>query len=374
MSELPEKRSLLDRAYKTLVVTAILIYGLILVRDIVLPMVFAGIFAVVLTPIAMRIERKTGRIFSILIVLVGALSLMLLLTWFTIAQLSALVKSLPNLENQFTTFVNDITHSIDQYFKISTEEQGKLLKDGLSGLTEIASEVVSSTGYLAYFFIQVPIYIFLFLFYREKLRMFFESFSPGGEMKWKKEIEAVIRGYISGLTIVVFIAGALNSIGLLILGIDHAIFFGFLSGTLTVIPYIGISIGASLPAILALITKDSAWYAVGVVAVHAFVQFLEGNFITPRITGSRISINAMAAILALIVGGKIWGIPGMILAVPAIGIAKILMSYSPSYKPLAALIDDRVPVATVQKEEIKSASEHSDTADEKQESSNSEEP
>jgi putative heme transporter len=176
--------------------------------------------------------------------------------------------------------------------------------------------------------------------YREKLRQFFESLNPGGEMRWKKEIESVIRGYISGLSIVVFIAGALNSIGLLMLGIEHAIFFGFLSGCLTVIPYVGITVGATLPAVLALVTKDSAWYAVGVVGVHAFVQFLEGNFITPKVTGSRISINAMAAILALLVGGKIWGIPGMILAVPAIGIVKILLAYSNAFKPLAALMDD----------------------------------
>ena len=363
MSDLTQT-SRLDRVYKTLVVSAILIYGLILVRNIVLPMVFAGVFAVVLTPFAMFIEKKTGRILSILIVLIAALSFMLLLTWFTIAQLSALVKSLPNLESQFTTFINDLTASINEYFRISTEEQGKLLKDGLAGLTAVATEVVSSTGYLAYFFVQVPIYIFLFLFYREKLRLFFESFSPTGEMKWKKEIEAVIRGYISGLTIVVFIAGVLNSIGLFFLGIDHPIFFGFLSGTLTVIPYIGITIGAALPTMLALVTKDSAWYAVGVIAVHAFVQFLEGNFITPKVTGSRISINAMAAILALIVGGKIWGIPGMILAVPAIGIAKILMSYSSSYKPLAALIDDREVLDTVQKEEIKSGNEQSPNPEE----------
>jgi predicted PurR-regulated permease PerM len=216
---------------------------------------------------------------------------------------------------------------------------------------------------VAYFFVQVPIYIFLFLLYREKFRQFFESLNPGSEMHWKKEVEGVIRGYISGLSIVVFIAGALNSIGLLILGIDHAIFFGFLSGCLTVIPYVGISVGATLPAVLALITKDSAWYAVGVVGVHGFVQFLEGNFITPKITGSRISINAMAAILALLIGGKIWGIPGMILAVPTIGIVKILLSYSDSFKPFASLMDD----SEVAKAEPPTLSEASETESEPKE-------
>lgn len=347
MSDLLSSRSRLDTVFKIMVILAIGIYALVLVRDIVLPIVFAAIFAVVLTPIAKRIERKTGRILSIVFTLIGAFVVMGLFMWFVVAQLSSLVASLPNLENQYNNFVNGITDYLSREFNISTAEQGKLLKDGLTSLSSVATNLVASTGYLAYFFVQVPIYIFLFLLYREKLRVFFESLNPTGEMRWKKEVESVIRGYIAGLSIVVFIAGVLNSIGLLLLGIEHAIFFGFLSGCLTVIPYVGITVGAALPAILALITKDSVWYAVGVVGVHAFVQFLEGNFITPKVTGSRISINAMAAILALLIGGKIWGIPGMILAVPAIGIIKILLSYTKSLKPLASLMDDSdvVPIA-----------------------------
>ena len=107
------------------------------------------------------------------------------------------------------------------------------------------------------------------------------------------------------------------------------------------IPYVGITIGATFPALVALLTKDSGWYALGVIAVHGIVQFLEGNFITPKITGSKISINALAAIVALLVGGKIWGIAGMILAVPTVGILKILISYSTSLKPFVILLEDK---------------------------------
>jgi putative heme transporter len=150
----------------------------------------------------------------------------------------------------------------------------------------------------------------------------------------------VIQGYISGLLLVTLIIAALNTIGLLVLGIDHAIFFGILSGVLTIIPYVGIFIGALFPFLMALITKDSIWYAIGVVIVFTVVQFLEGNFITPRITGSKVSINALAAIIALLIGGKILGIAGMILAVPAIGIFKILLSYSQRLKPFVILLGD----------------------------------
>ena len=334
----------LDRVYKSLIVLVIIVALLVVLKDIFIPIAFSALFAVVLLPFAKKVEAKTGRIFSIIIVLLGAFIFMALITWFVINQLTGLVASLPDLEEKMYTMVNQASYNLNQLYNISSEEQTQMVKDGLKELSTYMGGLLLSTSYLLYFFIQVPIYIFPFLLYRDKFRDFFLSFTSDSELKWKKDIEGVVRSYISGLMIVVFIAGVLNSIGLLALGIEHAIFFGFLSGTLTMIPYIGISIGATLPAVIALLTKDSIWYAIGVIAVHGFVQFLEGNFITPKVTGSKISINALAAILALLIGGKIWGIAGMILAVPGIGIAKILFSYSSSLRPLVILLEDKSSV------------------------------
>lgn len=331
----------LDRIYKLMMVIALTITAIILTRNIIIPIAFAALFAVVLNPVASRIEKRTGRILAITIVLVVALILLALLIWFIVGQLTNLAASLPGLEEKFFAIVKNASDFIYVELGVSTDEQTVMLQDGLKNLSTYVGEVVLSTSYLAYFFIQVPIYIFLFLLYRDKFREFFLSFTATGDMQWKKDVEGVVRGYISGLTIVVLIAGALNSIGLLILGIDHAIFFGFLSGALTLIPYVGITIGATLPALFALVTKDSLWYPVGVIAVHAGVQFLEGNFITPKVTGSRISVNALAAILALLIGGQLLGIAGMILAVPAVGILKILMSTSRTFKPFVILLEDK---------------------------------
>lgn len=335
----------LDRIYKTLVILAITVTGVVLMRSILIPIAFGALFAIVLNPIAKKIETKTGRILSIVLVLLGALLLLGLLIWFVIGQLKGLVSSLPGIEEKFFTAIVDVNQYIESQFGISTDEQTNMVAEGLKNLSVYLGEVLYSTSYLAYFFVQVPIYIFLFLLYREKFREFFLAFNPMSEMKWKEDIDGVVRGYISGLTIVVLIAGTLNSIGLFALGIEHAIFFGFFSGALTLIPYVGITVGATLPALLALITKESIWYAVGVVGVHAAVQFLEGNFITPNITGSKISINAMAAILALLIGNLLLGIAGMILAVPAVGILKILMANSVSLKPFVILLEDK-PTST----------------------------
>ncbi|MBS1949886.1 MAG: Uncharacterized UPF0118 membrane protein [Cytophagales bacterium] len=333
----------LDRAFKLLVVLTIVIAALILTKDILVPIVFAALFSVVLLPIAKRLEKKIGRIFSIIIVLLIALLTVAIISWFVISQLTSLVQSLPGIEEKFYRLITHVNESLSQQFNITTEEQVQYVKEVIKNLSTYASELLLSTSYLIYFFIQIPIYIFLFLYYRDRFNRFLLELRPNNTLQWKNEIQQVVRGYISGLAIVVFIAGALNSIGLLVLGIDHAIFFGFLSGTLTMIPYVGITIGATLPTLLALVTKDSAWYAVGVVGVHGLVQFMEGNFITPKITGSRISINALAAVIALLLAGKIWGIAGMILAVPAVGILKILLGYSTSFKPMVVLLGDETP-------------------------------
>ena len=180
-----------------------------------------------------------------------------------------------------------------------------------------------------------------------------ELLSNQNELVWKNDIENVVKGYISGLLLVTIIVAVLNSVGLLVLGIDHAIFFGILSGLLTIIPYIGIFIGAFLPVVMALLTKDSLWYPAGVIIVFSVVQFLEGNFITPRITGSKVSVNALAAIVALLIGGKIMGIAGMILAVPALGIIKILLSHTTHLKHFVILIEDS-PIEKVEDENTES--------------------
>ena len=337
----------LNRIYQWLVILTITIAALILTKDIIMPMAFAGIFSVVLLPISKRIELKMGRILAITITLLGAFLIFALVLWFIIAQLTSLVAGLPDLQERFYDMINTVSDSLTTTLNISTKEQAQLIKDGIKNISSYLGELLVSTSYLAYFFVQVPIYIFLFLLYRDRFKDFLLALRPGSELKWKDEIQTVVRSYISGLTLVVLIAGVLNSIGLLCLGIEYAIFFGFLSGTLTMIPYVGITIGATLPALMALVTKDNIWYAVGVIAVHAFVQFLEGNFITPKITGSKISINALAAIVALLIGGKIWGIAGMILAVPAIGIFKIILSYSKEFRSLVILLGDESPTETL---------------------------
>jgi predicted PurR-regulated permease PerM len=346
----------LDYIFKVMVITALSIYAIILCRDIVIPLSFAIFLTVVSLPVVNRLERRTGTILAVSIVVVGGTILFAFFLWLLINQVISLVNDLPNLQERADKFVNDIKGLMWTELNINQNDLNQMVQDFLKSVSVYLGAFLLTTGNTVATVVQIPIYMFLLLIYREKFRLFFASLLPTHDeedMTWKKEIENVTQGYITGLMLVTLIVAILNTTGLLILGIKHAIFFGILSGILTIIPYVGIFIGALLPTLMALITKDSIWYAVGVVAVFFFVQFLEGNFITPRITGSKVSINALAAIIALVLGGKILGIAGMILAVPAIGVLKIMLAYSRRLKPFVILLGD------VDKEEVaKDPTEH----------------
>jgi len=190
----------------------------------------------------------------------------------------------------------------------------------------------------------IPLYMFFFLLYRKFFVYFIYKAFPKKNNHFLKiildKLYQVQKSYLNGLFTVMIIVGILNSIGLLLLGIENAIFFGFFASLLLLIPYIGIIIGSLLPALVAIATKDSAWYAVGVIAIFGFVQFLEGNFITPKITGSKVSVNSFIAIISLILFSMLWGTAGMILALPITASLKIVFDNTPGLKAYGFLIGE----------------------------------
>ncbi len=292
----------LDYTFKVLMITAIAITVVVLARDIVIPMLIAGILTIVLLPLVKRLERKLPTVLAILIVLICALIIIVAGGMLIVNQLSSLIRDLPELTTKINITLERISTSLDEELGISSTDQNQLWKETVTSLSKNISGLFAATTNVISLLVQIPIYIFLFLIYRDRFKAFFKSLlNDSDEQKWKADIENVVQGYITGLLLVTLIVTILNSVGLLILGINHAIFFGIISGVLTIIPYLGIFIGAALPVIVALITKDSLWYPAGVIIIFSFVQFLEANFITPRITGSKVSINALAAIISLLV-------------------------------------------------------------------------
>jgi predicted PurR-regulated permease PerM len=334
----------LDYVYKLLFIVALLCFILVWGSELFIPILLGGFIAFALIPVNQWLEKKKiPRILSIIITVFSFIGIIGLFGYLVSIQLADLTKNLPNLESKFNNLINRLHAFIEQNFNLDIKEQKLLLQDGLKNAGSfLSSFLLSTTGILA-IIIQIPIYVFLFLLYRNNFKNFLISYFPvrkSNEKNWIAQIKKIIQGYVSGLLLVIIIVAALNTTGLLILGIPYAIFFGVFSAVLTVIPFIGNFIGCALPLLMALITKDSAWYAVGVIGLYVIVQFLEGNVITPRIMGNKVSINALAAIIALLVGGKLLGIAGMIIAIPAMGVLKVILYNSDKLMPFTLLMDE----------------------------------
>ena len=146
--------------------------------------------------------------------------------------------------------------------------------------------------------------------------------------------------YLTGVMTVVAILAVINFIGFWAIGLEYALLFGVIAGLLNIIPYVGVLIGSALPVLYALLTMDHWGYAVGVLGICIFSQTLESNLITPKITGSSVQLNPLAAFLSLLIGGMIWGIVGMVLAILIAGVLKAIFDTIPGLKPIGYLMGD----------------------------------
>lgn len=190
----------------------------------------------------------------------------------------------------------------------------------------------------------LPVFIFFLLIYRDHLAVFITKVFRRQDNDFLLEkltsIRKIVHAYIAGAGKVMLILAVVNTGVLFALGIEHAIFFGVLAGMLNIIPYLGPTLGAILPFTFALITKDNMFYPFAVVVAFTFIQLLEGSFLTPKITGSNVNLNALVTFIGLLIGGAIWGIVGMILIIPTIAIMKQLFELSPETKPYAYLFGE----------------------------------
>lgn len=137
---------------------------------------------------------------------------------------------------------------------------------------------------------------------------------------------------------VYLLVAILNSLGLLAMGTPHAVLFGFIASILTFVPYVGIIIGSLLPITVSWLTHDSIWHPLGVVAVFAIVQYLEANVIFPFAVSHRLNVNTFVMLLAIFFGGLLWGLAGMILFVPFVGIAKLIADHHPEWKTASMIL------------------------------------
>lgn len=336
------------RLFNQVLLALLLVFSLLtLGSTFIIPVAIGGLFAMLLVPLCRRLERfRLPRILAASLSVLGIVVVLVFVIIVVINQLSNLADDLPHLDRRINELLNDIHTTIRQNFEVSQEKQKEYLQRGLrqsiqSIGTYITNLFILAGSFLVYFFI-VMTYTLLFLIFRTKIKNFIfrisGTYSNNDARAIIHKIIDVANSYIAGVFMVVFILTAINTLGLMVIGIEHALLFGLIAGILNIIPYLGSLVGSIIPVLFALLTKDSLWYPVTVAIFFFAVQQVESYFLTPNLTGSKIKLNPLATLMALLLGGAVWGIAGMILFVPYLGILKVVFDNINKLKPYGYLL------------------------------------
>ncbi len=237
-------------------------------------------------------------------------------------------------------FQDFIYFTTDEAFQYLRENINSIVSQSMSLLTQT---IGASTAVVTSLALSL-IYTFFFLLYRDAFREFFiiqfdkDHQSAVRKILW--QIQSIMRRYVYGMLGVIVILAVLNSTGLWLIWIGHPLFWGVLAAMLAIIPYLGTTLGGFLPFLYAIATTGTIWQPVAVVLMYVGIQNLEGNVITPNVVGSSIKINPFVAIISLTIGGMIWGLSGLILALPIAAIVRLIFESFEPLLPLSILMSD----------------------------------
>ena len=336
------------RATVILAFFSLLFLALYLGRGFFIPICLASIFSILLFPVVRFLEDKIKmhRIAANFLVLLVIFLILAGVVYILSTQILSFMDEIPKLQGQVSVKLQSIEDLIHHKTGMAPYKQIEWINSQLQSLisssgTTVQGMVTSTANALATIGI-ICFYIFFFLFYRTKFKNFILRVSPEHSHEKIMHIlidsRAVIHSYISGVFIVVIIVAICIGSGLSFLGIPFAIFLGVLAGFFNIVPYVGIIISGLLGCTLTFLTKDSSWYVLGTAIVFLVTHLFEANILTPNIVGRKVSVNPLVVFMALLIGAEVWGIMGMILFIPMVGILKVFCDNIPALNPYGYLL------------------------------------
>ncbi|RPI75063.1 MAG: AI-2E family transporter [Desulfobacteraceae bacterium] len=333
------------------IATAIGLFAiLILAKKVLIPMAFAILLAFILFPVARKLESWGAN--EIVSASLSILCLFLLIgggIYFFSDQIIQLSENLTDFKAKILNVFADATLFINKNIEFLPQlEKGELLDNIKNWLNKSAgtllSKTFSSTANFIFDLINAIVFTFLILIYKKGLVQalvhFYSQEHRGKAFKMFKSVQQVGQQYLFGMMVIILILGFMNSVGLWIIGIDNPFLFGFLASVLALIPYIGTYLGAAIPMLYSFMSNDSIWMPISIAIFFGFVQFIESNFLTPKIVGRNLKINALTSILSIIIGALVWGIAGMIIFLPFAAMLKVVCEEYEELKPIALLLGE----------------------------------
>ena len=334
----------------------LVIIGLIYFDNIIKPFVIAILVWFIINQLKEALGKITikgkalpGGIRSML-----AFLIMFVLTYFVTELLMRNLEGIAASMPEYLSNLNKYFDEISAFF--NDPKYAEHLQKGINGLNfaGLASTLVNSlSGFIANVAI-VLVYVIFFIMEDASRKLKLDSLYPQKGKKYNKfitnlgNISHAIRSYIWQKTVISLVTGVLSFIILLIMGVEYAFLWSFLIFIFNYIPYIGPLFSSLFPAIFSVLTSSDLMQFVYVFAAMEGVQIVLGNFVEPKMMGKGSNLGPVIVIVALAFWGMIWGMVGMILAVPVTAVLVVMLSQIPSTRYLAILLSEKGEIMDIE--------------------------
>lgn len=321
-----------QKLFYSLAILVLVVFIMTHVSFILIPLIYGLILSIILKPVVTRLQRYLRfQILGFLIVITGLIILVALPITFIVDQVARMFASLGgnsfSIDSVIESLQNNILATKIAGFSLDalTSQMDKILAIIGGFLTTLLS---SSGNMLLNLALGTVFSYFMIAYYEDMRKIILKELEAAERTKWRKIADRapeVIRSYLSGMLIVMAILAVLNGIALMIIGLDYAFVWGFIIGLLAIIPYVGTFIGLMLPLTYSFISTNDYTQPLVILIVFLFIQQIEGNFITPKIVGDKLKVNPFIIILMILIFGNIWGLDGIIISLPLIGVVKTIL-------------------------------------------------
>ena len=340
--------------YPFYVRATVILFGLVLVsfalanlRGILIPFSFALFLAILLNPLMERLLRwRIPRVAAISVSLVVAILVIGGVWYFLANQIMQFTDQLPLLERKGSELIRRTQDYLTGHWNVPLEKTNEYLADAKAGIKPLLGQLLGTmAGTMGTVFL-LPVYTFLMLYYKDLILNFlYEIFREEQEEEVStvlQKVRGAIQSYMYGLLIEALIVASLNTIALFVLGVQYAVLMGVLGALLNVLPFFGGILAAALPIMVATITKEGYSTQIGIAISYIIIQFIDNHFLIPYIVSAKVRINALLSVVAVLLGGAVWGLSGMFLSIPFIGVLKIVFDRIPEMQPWGRLLGDKV--------------------------------
>ena len=339
----------LGKAVRVLFIITLLVVILVYGKGFLVPITFAVLLSMLMLPMVKWLERKgvnkaVAAIAALLVILTFFAALGVFIGW----QVSDLMSDASKIEQQVSAKYAQLRQLISDKLGISPQKQQQMIQQQQASsagrMSGMITGFLSGLGSFLTDAILVLVYIFLFIYYRAHLKRFLVRLVP--EPDEAKAIiivnnaQQVSQKYLTGLSLMIFTLWVLYGIGFSIVGVKNALFFAVLCGLLEIVPFVGNLTGTAVTIGASLAQGGGINMVLGILVVYGTIQFVQTYILEPLVVGAEVNINPLFTIIGLVAGEALWGIPGMILAIPLMGITKIVCDNVETLKPFGFLIGE----------------------------------